>query len=66
MVNGSSPGPAPAAQAPASNSWRTRSNWHTWPQLKLLRKVPSVDGTFTMQPSALSVLPVRSAAAAAM
>ena len=44
MVNGASPGPAPAAQARASNSRLTRSNWRTWPQLKLRRNVPRVDG----------------------
>ena len=43
-------GPAPAAQARASNSRLTRSSWRTWPQRKLRRKVPSVDGAFTVQP----------------
>ena len=40
MVNGPSPGPAPAAQARASNSRLTRSSWRTWPHRKLRRKVP--------------------------
>ena len=31
MVNGPSPGPAPACQARASNSRLTRSSWRTWP-----------------------------------
>ena len=31
MVNGPSPGPAPAAHARASNSRLTRSSWRTWP-----------------------------------
>ena len=44
MVNGPSPGPAPAAQARDSNSRLTRSNWRTWPHRKLRRKVPRVDG----------------------
>ncbi len=56
MVNGASPGPAPAAQARASNSRLTRSNWRTWPHRKLRRKVPrkvpGVDGALTTQPSA--------------
>ena len=34
MVNGPSPGPAPAAQARDSNSRLTRSNWRTWPHRK--------------------------------
>ena len=32
MVNGASPGPAPADQARASSSRLTRSNWRTWPR----------------------------------
>ncbi len=44
MVRGPSPGPAPAAQARASNSRLTRSNWRTWPHRKLRRKVPRVEG----------------------
>ena len=31
MVNGASPGPAPADQARASSSRLTRSSWRTWP-----------------------------------
>ncbi len=31
MVNGPSPGPAPADQARASSSRLTRSSWRTWP-----------------------------------
>ena len=46
MVNGASPGPAPAAQARASSSRLTRSSWRTWPHRKLRRKVPRVDGAF--------------------
>ena len=49
MVNGPSPGPVPAATA--SSSWLTRSNCRTWPQRKLRRKVPRVDGALTTQPS---------------
>ena len=66
MVNGSLPGPAPAAQARASSSRLTRSNWQTWPHRKLLRKVPSVDGALTAQPSTCSVPPARSASASSM
>ena len=51
MVNGPSPGPAPAAQARASNFRLTRSSWRTWPHRKLhrklRRKVPRVDGALT-------------------
>ena len=39
-MNGAAPGPAPAAQARASNSRLRRSSWRTWPQLKLRRNVP--------------------------
>ena len=66
MVNGSSPGPAPAAQARASSSRLTRSNCRTWPQRKLRRKVPSVDGALTTQPSSCSVRPARSASVSSM
>ena len=59
MVNGPSPGPAPAAQARDSNSRLTRSNWRTWPHRKLRRKVPRVDGALTTQPMAPAVPPVR-------
>ena len=54
-MNGAAPGPAPAAQARASNLRLTRSSWRTWPQRKLRRKVPRVDGAFTVQPSTLAV-----------
>ena len=66
MVNGSSPGPAPADQAPASSSRLARSNWRTWPHWKLRRKVPKVDGAFTAQPSTRSVPPARRASASSM
>ena len=66
MVNGPSPGPAPAAQALASNSRLTRSSWRTWPHRKLRRKVPSVDGALITQPSTRSVPPARSASASSM
>ena len=66
MVNGSSPGPAPAAQARASTSRLTRSNWRAWPHRKLRRNVPSVDGALTTQPSTRSVSPARSASASSM
>ena len=61
MVNGASPGPAPAAQARASNSRLTRSIWRTWPHRKLRRKVPSVDGAFTVQSRTPAVPPARNA-----
>ena len=66
MVNGASPGPAPAAQARASNSRPTRSSWRTWPHRKLRRKVPSVDGALITQPMALAVPPVRNMSASSM
>ena len=66
MVRGPSPGPAPAAQARASNSRLTRSSWRTWPHRKLRRKVPRVDGALTTQPMALAVLPVRNTSASSM
>ena len=66
MVNGASPGPAPAAQARASNSRLTRSNWRTWPHRKLRRKVPSVDGAFTVQSRTPAVPPARNASASSM
>ena len=55
---GPSPGPAPAAQARASN-WRlTRSNWRTWPHRKLRRKVPRVEGVLAVKPRTWAVPPV--------
>ena len=66
MVRGASPGPAPAAQARASNSRLTRSNWRTWPHRKLRRKVPRVDGALTTQPRAPAVPPVRNTSASSM
>ena len=55
MVKGASPGPAPAAQARASN-WRlTRSSWRTWPHRKMRRNVPRVDGALTTPPRAQAV-----------
>ena len=66
MVNGASPGPAPACQARASNSRLTRSSWRTWPHLKLRRKVPRVEGALTTQPRAQAVPPVRNTSASSM
>ena len=66
MVNGPSPGPAPAAQARDSNSRLTRSNWRTWPHRKLRRKVPRVDAALTTQPIAPAVPPVRNTSASSM
>ena len=66
MVNGASPGPAPACQARASNSRLTRSSWRTWPQRKLRRKVPRVEGALTTLPRVQAVLPVRNASASSM
>ena len=66
MVNGPSPGPAPAAQARDSNSRLTRSSWRTWPHRKLRRKVPRVDGALTTQPRAQAVPPVRNTSASSM
>ena len=66
MVNGASPGPAPADQARASSSRLTRSSWRTWPHRKLRRNVPRVDGPLTTQPSAPAVPPVRNTSASSM
>ena len=66
MVSGPSPGPAPACQARASNSRLTRSSWRTWPQLKLRRKVPRVDGALTVPPRVQAVPPVRNTSASSM
>ena len=66
MVRGASPGPAPAAQARASNSRLTRSSRRTWPHRKLRRNVPRVDGALTVQPMAPAVPPARNASASAM
>ena len=51
MVNGASPGPAPACHARASNSRLTRSSWRTWPQRKLRRKTPRVRPSPGAQPA---------------
>ena len=66
MVNGASPGPAPAAQARDSSSRLTRSSWRTWPQRKLRRKVPRVDGALTVPPRVQAVPPVRNTSASSM
>ena len=66
MVNGPSPGPAPAAQARDSSSRLTRSSWRMWPQRKLRRKVPRVDGALTTQPRTPTVPPARSASVSSM
>ena len=66
MVNGASPGPAPAAQARASSSRLTRSSWRTWPHRKLRRKVPRVDGALTVPPRVQAVPPVRNTSASSM
>ena len=66
MVNGASPGPAPAAQAWVSNSRLTRSSWRAWPQRKLRRKVPRVDGALSVPPRVQAIPPVRSASASSM
>ena len=66
MLRGVSPGPAPAAQARASNSRPTRSSWRTWPPLKLRRKVPRVEGALAVKPSTRAVPPVRNTSASSM
>ena len=40
MVNGPSPGPAPADQARASSSRLTRSSWRTWPPPEAAQEGP--------------------------
>ena len=66
MVNGPSPGPAPADQPRASSSRLTRSSWRTWPHRKLRRKVPRVDGALTVPPRVRAVSPVRNTSASSM
>ena len=66
MVRGAPPGLATAAQASASNSRLTRSVWRTWPQRKLRRKVPRVEGAFTVPPRVQAVPPVRNTSASSM
>ena len=66
MVNGASPGPAPAFQTRASNSRLTRSSWRTWPHRKLSRKVPRVEGALAVKPSTRAVPPARSTSASSM
>ena len=67
MVNGSSPGLAPAAQARDITSRLTRSNWRTCPHRKLRRNVLKVDGALTTQPMHSSpVPPARSASSSSM
>ena len=66
MVNGASPGPAPAFQAMASNSRLTRSSWRTCPHRKLRRKVPRVEGALTTLPRVQAVPPVRNTSASSM
>ena len=66
IVNGASPGPAPACHARASNSRLTRSSWRTWPQRKLRRKMPRVDGALTTLPRAQAAPPARNASASSM
>ena len=66
MVSGTSPGPAPAAQARASNSRLTRSSWRTCPHRKLRRNVPRVDGALTVPPRVRAVPPVRNTSASSM
>ena len=65
-MNGASLGPAPAAQARASNCRLTRSSWRTWPHRKLRKKVPRVDGALTVPPRVQAVLPVRKASASSI
>ena len=66
MVNGASPGPAPAFQAMASNSRLTRSSWRTCPHRKLRRKVPRVEGALTTLPRVQAVPPVHNTSASSM
>ena len=66
MVNGASPGPAPAFQTRASNSRLAQSSWRTWPHLKLRRKVLRVEGALAVKPSTRAVPPARSTSASSM
>ena len=57
IVNASSPGPAPAAQA-RSRAWPlTASSWRTCPNVNDRKNVPNVDGAITRWPSTAAVAP---------
>ena len=60
MVRGRAPGPAPAPHARASRCRETASSCRAWPQVKDRRKVPTVEGARTSQPSTASVEPAPS------
>ena len=61
-IAGSGIGPPDACQQlPAP-----RPSWRTWPQLKLRRKVPRVDGALTVPPRVQAVPPVRNTSASSM
>ena len=66
MVSGRSPAPASASQARRSRIRLTLSNWRTLPQLCPRRKVPRVDGAFTLKLSTFAVSPEPSTAASLM
>ena len=66
MLTGSAPGPAPAAHARRNNSSCTFSSWLTWPQVKLRRNVPSVEGARTPWPSTEGVSARRIRSASSM
>ena len=63
MVSGPSPGPA---RCPGACQQLPRSSWRTWPQRKLRRKVPRVDGALTVPPRVQAVPPVRNTSASSM
>ena len=67
MVKGDRRVPANSiATTLASNSRLTRSSWRTWPQRKLRRKVPRVDGALIVPPRVRLRPPVRNASASSM
>jgi hypothetical protein len=57
------PGPAPSAQARSSTLPTTASNGRTWPKVKDLRNVPSVEGAITRWGSTPAVFPARNTSA---
>jgi len=66
MVSGADPGPAPTAQALFNSSELTASKDREWAQVKLRRKVPSVEGAGIHWPMTPSQRPERSTSASSM
>ena len=59
-VSGLSPGPAPSPQARASVRASTASSWRAWPNVKVRKNDPTVEGAIGVNPSTRPVPPARS------